>query len=136
MSRLDDGMVIEGSFWGKLDIVHDFEKKIHNMQFGGTRLPERDYPPEFLFDRRVMIRLKDAAKPTIARCQLYILAPEESQCEITLAFAPLWTIGVTYPPAGAMEGNRIRWPVTVKKNGMLEDLTSHAPCSSLYYEAM
>ena len=75
MARMEDGTTVAGSFWGKLDVVHDGDT--HTMEFSGTRLQDAAYSPDFLVDSRVLSKLTVAAKPTVARCQLSILAPTQ-----------------------------------------------------------
>ncbi|KAJ7632671.1 hypothetical protein FB45DRAFT_913120 [Roridomyces roridus] len=68
MARMEDGTMVDGMFWGKLDIVHAGDT--HKMEFSGTRLANENYSPEFMFDSRVMTKLAVAAKPTTAKCHL------------------------------------------------------------------
>jgi hypothetical protein len=37
VSHSEDGTVVDGKFWGKLDIVHSGDT--HTLEFSGTRLP-------------------------------------------------------------------------------------------------
>jgi hypothetical protein len=134
MSRLEDGTLVAGMFWGKLDIVHNGDE--HHMEFSGTRLPDQDYSPEFMFDNRVMTKLKVASKPSTAKCRLSIFSPEAEYCDIVLSLSPLWRIGNTFPEAEPGEGNRIKWFVRVNKGGAIEHFSSETACSALYYEAL
>lgn len=134
MSKGPDGNTVAGVFWGKLDIVHNGDD--HSMEFTGTRLNEQEYPPEMMFDSRVVSKLTVAAKPPTARCHLSVLSPQQTYCDITLSFAPLWSVGTTYPEAEPQEGNRVKWFVRLNPGGVLEHFNSETVVSELYYEAL
>jgi hypothetical protein len=101
MARMEDGTTVDGSFWGKLDIVHNGDT--HKMDFSGTRLPPSESgapPPDFLVDSRVVAKLATVAtKPSAAKCHLQILPPAQQYCDIFLSFADYWKIGITWPKA-------------------------------------
>ncbi|KAJ3999122.1 hypothetical protein F5050DRAFT_1797993 [Lentinula boryana] len=134
MARMEDGTTVDGMFWGKLDIVHNGDD--HRMEFSGTRLTnQQDYSPDFMFDSRVMTKLAVAAKPTAARCNLSILAPEMTYCDVTLMFSPLWKLGTTWPPA-SLADNKVRYFLRVHPGGALEHFESEVVSNALYYEAI
>ncbi|KAF8509263.1 hypothetical protein JB92DRAFT_3083796 [Gautieria morchelliformis] len=122
MSRTEDGTVVGGMFMGKLDIIHDHDAKIHKMEFTGTRLKEEEYSPDFFFDARTMGKLTIAAKPSVAKCNLSVLTPEQQYCDVTLAFSQFWKLGNTWPPAE---------PLAPDKH-----FESEAVVTALYYEAI
>lgn len=133
MSKTDDGTVVAGMFWGKLQIIHDGDK--HSMEFTGTRKDEA-LPQEFFFDQRVMTRLAVAAKPTTARVHVYMFAPEMQYADMVLSLHSLWKFGTIYPPAEHINDNKVKFFVRVHPGGALEDITNQSVVSSLYYEAM
>ncbi|KAF8580876.1 hypothetical protein K439DRAFT_1648057 [Ramaria rubella] len=136
MSRTEDGTVVGGMFMGKLDIIHDHEAKIHKMEFTGTRLKEEEYSPDFFFDARTMGKLTIAAKPSVAKCNLSILSPEQQYCDVTLAFSQLWKLGNTWPPAESISGDKAKFFLRVHPGGALEHFESAAVVTALYYEAI
>lgn len=133
MSRTDDGTLVAGMFWGKLEIIHD--KDTHSMEFTGTRKDEA-LPNEFFFDQRVMTKLAVAAKPTTARCCIYMSSPEIQYADIILSLHSLWKFGHTYPFAEPMGDHKVKFFVRVHPGGALEDITNQTVVSSLYYEAI
>jgi hypothetical protein len=133
MSRTDDGTLVAGMFWGKLEIIHDGDT--HQMEFTGTRKDEA-LPSNFTFDNRVMTKLAVAAKPTTARCSIYMSSPEIQYADIILSMHQLWHVGWTYPPAEHMGDHKIKFFVRVHPGGALEDITNQTVVSSLYYETM
>jgi hypothetical protein len=135
MARMEDGTTVDGVFWGKLDIVHQGDT--HKMEFTGTRLPaDQDYSPEFMFNSRVVAKLAVVSKPTTAKFNLSILAPETQFCDIILSFSPLWKIGMTWPPAEMLEESKVKYFVRVNPGGALEHFDSEMVTTALYYEAM
>ncbi|KAJ7046833.1 hypothetical protein C8F04DRAFT_937312 [Mycena alexandri] len=134
MARMEDGTMVDGMFWGKLDIVHQGDT--HKMEFSGTRLANDNYSPEFMFDSRVMTKLAVAAKPTTAKCHLSVLTPSMQYCDIMLTFAPLWKLGITWPPAENVSDNKVKYFLRVHPGGALEHFESEMVSTSLYYEAM
>ncbi|KAF7294903.1 hypothetical protein MIND_01028300 [Mycena indigotica] len=134
MARMEDGTMVDGMFWGKLDIVHQGDT--HKMEFSGTRLANENYSPEFMFDSRVMTKLAVAAKPTTAKCNLSVLSPAVQYCDIMLTFSPLWKIGTMWPPAENVAENKVKYFLRVHPGGALEHFESEMVSTSLYYEAM
>jgi hypothetical protein len=135
MARMEDGTLVDGMFWGKLDIVHQGDT--HKMEFSGTRLANDNYSPEFMFDSRVMTKLATvAAKPTTAKCHLSVLTPTMQYCDIMLSFAPLWKLGTMWPPAENISDNKVKYFLRVHPGGALEHFESEMVATSLYYEAM
>lgn len=134
MARMEDGTTVDGMFWGKLDIVHQGDT--HKMDFTGTRLTSEQVTPEFLFDSRVMTKLAVAAKPTTAKCQLSILAPEMQYCDVILTFSSLWKIGTTWPPAEHVSDGKVKYFIRAHPGGALEHFESEMVTTALYYEAM
>jgi hypothetical protein len=96
MSRTADGTIVAGNFWGKLEIIHQGDD--HRMEFTGTRRDD-SLPEDFFFDNRIMNKLAVAAKPTTARCNIYMYSPETQYSDIHLSFSPFWKMGITWPPA-------------------------------------
>ncbi|KAF7304916.1 hypothetical protein MKEN_01205900 [Mycena kentingensis (nom. inval.)] len=133
MARMEDGTMVDGMFWGKLDIVHQGDT--HKMEFSGTRLAN-ETPPEFVFDSRVVAKLAVAAKPTTAKCSLSVLSPSVQYCDIMLTFSPFWKIGTTWPPAENLSENKVKYFLRVHPGGALEHFESEMVSTSLYYEAM
>jgi hypothetical protein len=133
MSRTDDGTMVAGMFWGKLEIIHDGDT--HTMEFTGTRKDET-LPNEFFFDQRVMTKLAVAAKPTTARCHIYMASPEMQYVDIVLSLHSLWKFGATWPLVEPLGDHKVKFFVRVHPGGALEDITNQAVVSSLYYEAM
>jgi hypothetical protein len=134
MARMEDGTMVDGMFWGKLDIVHSGDT--HKMDFSGTRLANQEYSPEFMFDSRVMTKLAVAAKPTTAKCHLSILAPVSQYCDVVLSPSSLWTLGITWPPAENVAENKVKYFLRVHPGGALEHFESQMVITALYYEAM
>ncbi|KAH7921731.1 hypothetical protein BV22DRAFT_1107020 [Leucogyrophana mollusca] len=133
MSRMEDGTMVEGMFWGKLDIVHQGDT--HKVDFTGTRMMNPDITPEFLFDSRVMTKLTTAAKPTTAKCHLSILAPLQQYCDVILSLSPHWKLPLTWPPAETLSENKFKYFLRVHPGGALEHFESEMVATSLYYEA-
>lgn len=135
MARMDDETTVDGTFWGKLEIVHNGDD--HKMEFSGTRL-NQEHTPEFLVDNRVMTRLAVAAKPTTAKCNLTILAPSQILCDVFLTFSSLWKLGMTWPPAEIVQDadNKVKYFLRVNPGGALEHFESEMVTTALYYEAM
>jgi hypothetical protein len=134
MARMDDGTVVDGTFWGKLDIVHSGDT--HKMDFSGMRLDGVELPPDFTFDSRTLSKLVIATKPTVAKCQLSVLAPSQQECEIILAFSPMWKIGLTWPAAEQIADSKIKYYVRANPGGALEHFNTQVATTALYYEAM
>ena len=135
MARMEDGTVVDGVFWGKLDIVHDGDT--HKMEFSGTRLKDILPNSDILVDHRALSKLSTTvAKPTTAKCNLSILAPVQQYCEVNVTFSPAWKIGFTWPPAENMMDDRFKYFLRVHPGGALEHFESESVVTSLYYEAV
>ncbi|KIJ69276.1 hypothetical protein HYDPIDRAFT_172713 [Hydnomerulius pinastri MD-312] len=134
MARMEDGTVVDGLFWGKLQIVHDGDN--HTVDFTGTRMKDPDITPEFLFDSRVMTKLTSAARPTSAKCHLSILAPAQQYCDVFLTVNSLWNISITWPQAEILADNKYKYFLRVHPGGALEHFESEMVVTSLYYEAI
>ncbi|KAF7967099.1 hypothetical protein HWV62_35911 [Athelia sp. TMB] len=133
MARMEDGTMVDGLFWGKLNIVHDGDK--HEMEFSGTRLQSDEIAPDFMFDSRVVAKLAVATKPTTAKCHLSILAPSQQYCDVVLTLNPLWKLAVTWPPAESLAENKVKYFLRVHPGGALEHFESEMVSTALYYEA-
>jgi len=134
MSRMEDGTLVDGKFWGKLDIVHSGDT--HTLDFSGTRLPPgEDYAPDVI-DSRMMSKLAVVAKPTTAKCHLTILAPGQHYCDVVLVFSPLWKLGIAWPPPERLEELKIKYFLRVHPGGALEHFESEMVTTALYYEAI
>ncbi|KZT09488.1 uncharacterized protein LAESUDRAFT_756445 [Laetiporus sulphureus 93-53] len=135
MARMEDGTTVDGSFWGKLDIVHDGDT--HKLEFSGTRIANtQEISTDLIVDTRVINKLALAAKPATAKCHLSILAPVQQYCDVTLAFAPFWKLAVTWPPAEPIEDQKVKYFLRVHPGGALEHFESETIATSLYYEAI
>ena len=135
MARMEDGTLVDGMFWGKLDIVHNGDD--HKLEFSGTRLPPGgEYTPGLMIDTRVMTKLAVAAKPTTAKCHLTILTPAVQYCDVILSFSPLWKLGITWPPAENVSENKVKYFMRAYPGGALEHFESEMVATALYYEAM
>jgi hypothetical protein len=136
MSRTEDGTLVAGMFMGKLDIVHDHDAKVHKMEFTGTRLKEDSYSSDFFFDSRTMGKLVLAAKPSIARCHISILSPDQQYCDIELKLSKFWKLGNTWPPVEMLGENSakffpvstlvVRWSISSPRQSSL--LCIMKPC--------
>lgn len=135
MARMDDGTVVDGQFWGKLDLVHQGDN--HKLEFSGTRLPPGE-GESMMFDSRVISRLTIAAKPPVAKCQLSVISPAVQYCDIMLQTSPFWKLSMTWPPAEPLDGdsNRVKFFCRSHPGGALEHFESETVTTSLYYEAM
>lgn len=127
MSRMEDGTLVDGKFWGRLDIVHSGDT--HTLEFNGSRLP----PGE-----NVLETSKPAvvAKPATAKCNLTILIPETHYCEVTLVFSPLWRLGIAWPPPERLEDQKIKFFFQAHPGGAMEHFDSEMVTTALYYEAI
>ncbi|KAH9900974.1 hypothetical protein C8Q73DRAFT_742685 [Cubamyces lactineus] len=135
MARMEDGTTVDGSFWGKLDIVHDGD--VHKMEFSGTRIQNTEnVSTDLIVDSRVINKLAVAAKPATARCHLGILAPQQQYCEVILSFSPFWRLGVSWPPAEPVEENKVKYFLRVHPGGALEHFETEITATSIYYEAI
>jgi hypothetical protein len=141
MARMEDGTLVDGQFWGKLDIVHDGDT--HKLEFTGTRLPPTAdggaYPTELMTDSRALTKLATVAiRPATAKCHLSILPPAQQYCDIYLSFSPHWKIGATWPPAESVPGqdNKIKYFLRAYPGGALEHFETMMVTTSIYYEAM
>ena len=135
MARMEDGTMVDGMFWGKLDIIHN--KDEHSMEFSGTRLPpHEDFKSGFKIDSRVMSKLAVAAKPVTAKCNLSILTPAVQYCDVILSFSHLWQLGSTWPPAERVAENKVKYFSRVHPGGAIEHFESEMVTTALYYEAM
>ncbi|EJD52939.1 hypothetical protein AURDEDRAFT_110778 [Auricularia subglabra TFB-10046 SS5] len=133
MSKTEDGTIVDGAFWGKIDITHQGD--LHNMEFSGTRLND-GLGEGFFFDSRTMAKLTQAVKPPVARFNLSVLAPQQQYCDITLGLAPMWKLGVTWPPAEAVAENKVKFFLRVHPGGAMEHFESNIVVTSIYYEAI
>ncbi|KAG5728012.1 hypothetical protein E4T56_gene19379 [Termitomyces sp. T112] len=135
MARMEDGTMVDGMFWGKLDIVHTGDD--HHLEFTGTRLPDNDnYKGGFKVDSRVMTKLAVATKPVTAKCHLTILAPSVQYCDVILSFSALWQPGVTWPPAEKVEDNKVKYFLRANPGGALEHFETEIVTTAIYYEAI
>lgn len=139
MSRMEDGTLVDGMFWGKLDIIHSGDT--HTMEFSGTRLPPgQEYNPDILIDTRVMSKLAVVTKPATAKCVLTILSPAVQYCDVVLTFSPLWKLGTAWPPPEQVEdtkgSSKVKYFLRVHPGGALEHFESEMVSTALYYEAM
>jgi hypothetical protein len=134
MARMEDGTTVDGSFWGKLDIVHQGDT--HKMEFSGTRLPPQEFQSNFLVDSRVVAKLSVAAKPPVAKCQLSLLSPTPQYCEVILSFSPFWKLGMSWPLVEPIEANKFKHFIKVHPGGAIEHFESEMVTTSLYYEAV
>ena len=134
MSRMEDGTLVDGKFWGKLDIVHSGDT--HTLEFSGARLRPGEEPPDVSIDSRVISKLAVVTKPTTAKCHLTILAPGQHYCEVVLVFSPLWKLGIAWPPPERLEELKIKYFLRVHPGGALEHFESEMVTTALYYEAM
>lgn len=133
MSRTADGTIVAGNFWGKLEIIHQGDD--HRMEFTGSQRTD-SLPDDFFFDNRIMNKLAVAARPTTARCNIYMYSPETQYSDIHLSFSPFWKMGITWPPAEVVSENKVKFFVRVHPGGAMEYITTTQVVSSLYYEAM
>jgi hypothetical protein len=133
MARMDDGTMVDGAFWGKLDIVHNGDE--HKMDFSGARFQNEEIPRTLMIDSRVMTKLAVAAKPTTAKCHLSILTPAVQYCDVILSHSPLWKLGMTWPPAEKVEENKVKYFIRAHPGGALEHFESASVTTALYYEA-
>ncbi|KAH9946082.1 uncharacterized protein BXZ73DRAFT_95587 [Epithele typhae] len=137
MARMEDGTTVDGSFWGKLDIVHDGDD--HRMEFSGTRIQNTEnVSTDLIIDSRVLNKLSYAAKPATAKCHLSILAPGQQYADVILSFSALWKMGVTWPPAEPLPDNpsKVKWFLRVHPGGAVEHFETEMTATSLYYEAI
>lgn len=135
MARMEDGTTVDGSFWGKLDIVHDGD--VHKMEFSGTRIQNTEnVSTDLIVDSRIINKLAVAAKPATARCHLGILAPAQQYCDVILSFSPYWKLGTSWPPAEPVAENKVKYFLRVHPGGAVEHFETEMTATSLYYEAM
>ncbi|KAF9052839.1 hypothetical protein BJ165DRAFT_1443429 [Panaeolus papilionaceus] len=135
MSRMEDGTLVDGVFWGKLDIVHSGET--HTLEFSGTRLPGGEQiPPDIMIDQRVLTKLATVTKPTAAKCNLTILSPSVQYCDVCLSFSPLWKLGTAWPPPEKIEDSKVKYFLRVHPGGALEHFESELVSTALFYEAI
>lgn len=137
MSRMEDGTLVDGQFWGKLDIIHSGDD--HSVEFSGTRLPPGEqFTTDMLIDTRVIGKLATVTKETTtAKCNLTILAPAVQYCEVVLSFSPYWRLGIAWPPPEPKEEpNKVKYFMRVHPGGALEHFESEMVVTALYYEAM
>ncbi|KAH9001135.1 hypothetical protein EDB92DRAFT_1824976 [Lactarius akahatsu] len=134
MARMEDGTTVDGMFWGKLVIVHDGDN--HTMDFTGTRLLGEDVTPDLMVDQRVITKLAVAAKPSVAKCRLSLLAPSMQYCDVILSCAPMWKMGITWPPAEALGDGKVKYFLRVHPGGGFEHFESEMVSTAIYYEAM
>lgn len=134
MARMEDGTVVDGLFWGKLNIVHSGDT--HEMDFSGTRVINGDeINPELLVDAKLISKLGQATKPPMARCHLHVYSPEAQYCEITLTFSQFWKLGVAWPVPQEGDG-KAKYYTRVHPGGAIEHYDTETTTTALYYEAM
>jgi hypothetical protein len=133
MARMEDGTMVEGLFWGKLNIVHDGDN--HKMEFTGSRLQTDEYTQDFVLDSRTIAKLAVVAKPPTAKFHLSIIPPAQQFCDVILTASPYWRIGTTWPTAEAIEDNKVKYFLRVHPGGGLEHFQTETVATSLYYEA-
>jgi hypothetical protein len=136
MARMEDGTVVDGLFWGKLNIIHDTANDHHSMEFSGTRLVADDITPDMLVDSRVLTKLASASKPPVAKCRLGLLTPTMQYCDVFLAPSTVWKLGVTWPPAEQQEDGRFKYFLRVHPGGGFEHFETDMVSTAIYYEAM
>ncbi|PCH38018.1 hypothetical protein WOLCODRAFT_87775 [Wolfiporia cocos MD-104 SS10] len=135
MARMEDGTTVDGSFWGKLDIVHNGDT--HKMDFSGTRLNNaQDVSQDLMVDSRVIGKLAVAAKPPTAKCHLSLFAPQQQYCDLTLSCSSYWKLGTTWPPAEPVDDNKVKWFLRAHPGGAIEHFESEMVVTSMYYEAI
>ncbi|TFY72650.1 hypothetical protein EVG20_g325 [Dentipellis fragilis] len=135
MARMEDGTTVDGTFWGKLDIVHAGDE--HHMEFSGTRIANaEEVSPDLMVDSRVITKLAVAAKPTTAMCRISLLAPTMQYCDVTLSCSPMWKMGLTWPPAETIEEGKVKYFLRVHPGGGFEHFENQMVSTALYYEAM
>lgn len=135
MARMEDGTTVDGSFWGKLDIVHSGDT--HKMEFSGTRITNTEnVSTDLIVDARVINKLAAVAKPSTAKCHLSLLAPAQQYVDVMLSLSPLWKLGVSWPPAEPVDESKYKYFVRVHPGGAMEHFETATTVTSLYYEAM
>ncbi|KXN86875.1 hypothetical protein AN958_09470, partial [Leucoagaricus sp. SymC.cos] len=137
MARMDDGTVVDGQFWGKLNIVHQGDN--HKLDFQGTRLPQGpEFTTEVMFDSRTIGKLAIASRPPVARCQLSVICPSAQYCDLMLQTSSFWRLSMTWPPAEPMDGdpNKVKFFCRSHPGGALEHFDSETVTTALYYEAI
>ncbi|KAG1762066.1 hypothetical protein EDD22DRAFT_1029270 [Suillus occidentalis] len=121
MARMEDGTVVDGQYWGKLNIVHD--GGTHTVDFIGTRIVNPDVLPDMLFDSRVMSKLTIAAKFASIKYHLSILSLAQQ-------------LELTWPPAQPVNETKVKYFLRVHPGGALEHFESEMVTTALYYEAV
>ncbi|KIY72170.1 hypothetical protein CYLTODRAFT_344506 [Cylindrobasidium torrendii FP15055 ss-10] len=134
MARMEDGTTVDGTFWGRLDIVHDGDK--HTIDFNGTRVLGDLVPSDLTIDHKLISKLTVAAKPSMAKCSLVLLTPDTQYCDVVLTFSPLWKLGNTWPPAEGIGENKVKYFLRAYPGGALEHFVSEMVVTALYYEAI
>ena len=137
MARMEDGTTVDGTFWGKLELVHDGDD--HRMEFSGTRVQNTEnVSTDLIVDSRMMNKLTVAAKPPAAKCHLSILAPAQQYADVVLSFSTYWKSGMTWPPAEPVPDspNKIKWFLRAHPGGAVEHFETQMTTTALYYEAM
>lgn len=134
MARMEDGTTVDGTFFGKLHIVHDGDT--HTMDFTGTRVAPDAVPPNMLVDSRAVAKLAEAGKPPVAKCRVSLLAPTMQYCEIILSCTPMWSLGITWPPAEHLEDGKVKYFLRVHPGGGFEHFETEMVSTAIYYEAM
>ncbi|KAH9966801.1 hypothetical protein BC827DRAFT_1178475 [Russula dissimulans] len=134
MARMEDGTTVDGNFWGKLTIVHDGDT--HTMDFSGTRILGDDVTPDLMVDQRVITKLAVAAKPSVVKCRLSLLAPNMQYCDVVLSCSPFWKMGITWPPAEPIGDGKLKYFLRVHPGGGFEHFESEMVATAIYYEAI
>ncbi|KAI0302176.1 hypothetical protein BC826DRAFT_502836 [Russula brevipes] len=134
MARMEDGTTVDGMFWGKLTIVHEGDS--HSMDFSGTRLLGEDVNPDLMVDQRVITKLAVAAKPSVAKCRLSLLAPSMQYCDVVLSCSSMWKMGITWPPAESIGDGKVKYFLRVHPGGGFEHFESEMVSTAIYYEVV
>ncbi|EJU05587.1 hypothetical protein DACRYDRAFT_74849 [Dacryopinax primogenitus] len=134
MSKTDDNIMVDGTFYGKLSIVH--KPGTHTVDFTGTRYRDPGLQGDFWMDASIMRRLALVSKQqSVARCQATIMAPSPQYCDFYITMSNLWRLGVTFPQAEILPDGRAKFFIrTANKNGYLEHFHTETVVTSLYYE--
>lgn len=141
MARMEDGTMVDGQFWGKLNIIHQGDT--HKLEFTGAKLPPSTEggtnPTELIHNSRALTKLASVAtRPVTAKCHLSILPPAQQYVDIYLSFSSYWKIGATWPPGETVPetDSKIKYFLRAYPGGALEHFESMMVTTSLYYEAM
>lgn len=140
MARMEGNILVDGTFLGKLDIVHSGDT--HIMEFSGTCLPPgQEYNPDMFTDTHLTTKYAIVAKPATAKCHLTVLSPIVQFCNVVLKISPLWKLGVAWPlPEHDLDNtsgsSTVKYFLQIHPGGVLEHLGSRVVSSALYYEVV